>query len=131
MRVQALVEEVVRRSGLSKAELARRSGISRSSLDEYLQGKRQPSVAQLERLGESAGFRLDQAWSPVEVRVRKDPAWLIPDNPDMQPRPTTVAQRAQILERVIPLGRELRRRPRPREMEFPPFRTIAEARDAV
>ncbi|BBH16021.1 hypothetical protein Back2_03080 [Nocardioides baekrokdamisoli] len=122
MTVQSIVEDVVRRSGLSKAELARRSGISRSSLDEYLLGKRQPSVAQLERLGESAGFRLDLAWTPVELR--KDPSWLIPNNPDMQPRPTTTAQRAQILERVVVVATELRRRERG-ELEFPPFKVLA------
>lgn len=62
MSVQSIVAEALEQSGVSKAELARRSGISRSSL---LSGKRQPSVTQLERLGESAGLRLEINWTPL------------------------------------------------------------------
>ena len=126
MSAGSLVAELIERSGLTKAELAKRSGISRSSVDEYLLGKRQPSVAQLARLGEAAGFRLDLAWAPVELRVAHDPSWLIPNNPDMADRPTTRQQRAQILARVVAVATELRRRDLG-ALEFPPFRQLVSA----
>ncbi|MDT0203525.1 helix-turn-helix domain-containing protein [Nocardioides sp. AE5] len=110
MNAATAVAEILDRTGETKASLSRRSGVSRSLIDDYLKGKRQPTVAQLERLGESVGLRLDLAWAS-------------PDNPGMRDEATTLEERAQLLGRVVPLGRALRRE-EAGELEFPPFRTL-------
>lgn len=129
MNASEAVAEILERSGATKSSLSAKSGVSRALIDDYLKGRRQPSVAQLERLGESVGLRLDLAWRDVETGVVEpvrgsDPSWLISDNAEMADPPTSRAERAVLLARVIPLGRELQRRPRPSDMEFPPFRTL-------
>lgn len=54
----SIIEEVLRRSGLSQAELARRAGIQRSVLNAYLRGHRKPGADALVRLCRAAGFEL-------------------------------------------------------------------------
>lgn len=110
------VGELLERSGLTKAELSRRSGVSRALIDDYLKGRRQPSVAQLQRLGESAGLRPDIVW------VDSTPHWARP-NPAMDPTPLTVEERARVLEMVCGMAMDLPARERG-ELEFPPFRTL-------
>lgn len=107
--------------GLSKSELSARSGVSRSLLDDYLKGRRQPSVTQLARLGQAAGLRLELGWA--ELPNPGTAGWARP-NPAMAAAPLTMQQRAQVLERVVDIAMALRRRPRG-ELEFPPFRTLA------
>lgn len=109
------VADLLRR-GLTKSELAARSGVSRSLIDDYLKGRRQPTVAQLERLGEAASVRLEVTWTPTT------PRWAAP-RPDMDAAGPSMTERAQILERVVDLAMALRRRARG-ELEFPPFRTL-------
>ncbi len=124
MSAAVVISDLLEHSGMSKKALCDAAGISRSSLDAYLKGEREPSFAQVERLGAAAGLKVDISWTPVELQL--DPSWLIPDNDDMSDPPTTTAERAALLERVIPLGRAMARRPRPPEMEFPPFKTLVQ-----
>ncbi len=110
--------------GLTKSELAARSGVSRSLIDDYLKGRRQPTVAQLERLGNAAALRLETAWVPAEAHT---PRWATP-NTQMAAPPLSMPERAQILERVVDLTMALRRRPRG-DLQFPPFRSLGGAAD--
>jgi len=117
------VLDLIRRSDLSKSEVSRRSGVSRALIDDYLKGRRQPSVAQLERLGESVGLRVDIVWSDeVELDTKPTPHWARP-HPDMDPQPLTIAQRAKVIELVCALAMEMPARERG-ELEFPPFRQL-------
>jgi transcriptional regulator with XRE-family HTH domain len=120
MTARAAIEQILEQAGLSKAELSRRSGVSRAQIDTYLKGRSQPSVAQLARLGAAAGLRLELSWSPTAA---SDPSWLKPDNPAMAPPPLTLAQRAEVLERVVPVAMAQRRRARG-ELQMPPFRSL-------
>jgi transcriptional regulator with XRE-family HTH domain len=106
---------------LSKSKLSSRSGVSRSLIDDYLHGRRQPSVAQLERLGAAAGLRLELTWR--EGERKHVPDWARP-NAKMAARPLTMDERAQILERVTAAALSLPRRS-PTELTFPPFRSVA------
>lgn len=127
MTVAEAISDLMTRSGLSKSELCARSGVSRSLLDDYLKGRRQPAVAQLERLGEAAGLRLDVVWRELDIKAA--PAWARP-HPSMNALPLTVAERSKVLELVVPVAMEMRRRPRG-ELAFPPFRTLRKvAKDA-
>jgi transcriptional regulator with XRE-family HTH domain len=54
-----MVKEILRRSGLSQAELARRAGMPRSVVNVYLRGHREPGAGALERLAAAGGFRLE------------------------------------------------------------------------
>ena len=130
MDAAAAVADLLERSGMSKTELSSKSGVSRSLIDDYLKARRQPSMAQLARLGEAAGLRLDIFWNdtPVELETEVDrtPHWARP-NPAMDPLPLSVEERAEVLVRVVAVAMEMRRRPRG-ELEFPPFRTLAHAR---
>jgi transcriptional regulator with XRE-family HTH domain len=102
------VRELLKRSGMTKAALCAAAGVSRSSLDEYLKGTREPSVRQLERLGAAAGHQVDIVWHSAS----KTPAWVLPDDPGMKPRPLTVAERAQVLEVVVATAVQQQRRAR-------------------
>lgn len=118
---QRAVGELLERSGLSKAEFARRAEVSRALVDDYLKGTRQPSVGQLERLGERLGLSLQVGWSAPR-RAAGAPTWTRAQ-PSMQPTPLTMAERGEALERVVPVAMELRRRVRG-PLEFPPFRSL-------
>lgn len=50
------VTEVLTTSGLSKSELSSRSGVSRALIDDYLKGRKQPTVGQLNRLVKAANM---------------------------------------------------------------------------
>ncbi len=54
-----MVEEILRRSGLSQAELARRAGMPRSVVNVYLRGRREPGATALARLAAAGGLRLE------------------------------------------------------------------------
>jgi transcriptional regulator with XRE-family HTH domain len=116
MNASEAVADLLARSGLTKAELSRRSGVSRALIDDYLKGRRQPSVAQLQKLGEPAGFHVDLAW------VDPTPAWARP-NPAMDAIPLTIEERAVVLEMVCDLVAVLPARERG-ALEFPPFREL-------
>lgn len=104
-RVGRLVEEMLRRSGLSQAELSRRAGIPRSVLNAYLHGSREPGSEALARLAGAAGFDL----SLVERRS-----------------PVDAERAAGILVQVLDLAAALPYRPRA-EIETPPLaRRLAE-----
>ncbi|MFT4289319.1 helix-turn-helix domain-containing protein [Nocardioides sp.] len=123
MTAAAAIEDILERSGLTKSELSTRSGVSRSLIDDYLKGRRQPSVAQLERLGEAAGLRLDIIWGPkVEPDIKPTPRWAIPSE-EMKPPPLSERDRAEVLVRVVEVAMCQRRRLRG-ELEFPPFRKL-------
>src|SRR5690242_2235362 len=94
-----LTAEMLRRSGLSQAELSRRAGIPRSVLNSYLRGGREPGAEALARLARAAGLELSLA----------------------PRRPPVDAERAgKILVQVLGLAEALPYRPRA-EMETPPL----------
>lgn len=51
-----LVTELLAKSKLSKTELSSRSGVSRALIDDYLKGRKQPTVGQLNRLVKAANM---------------------------------------------------------------------------
>jgi len=53
-----MVDRILKRSGLSQAELARRAGLPRSVINVYARGRREPSAGALVRLAAAAGFEL-------------------------------------------------------------------------
>lgn len=55
MSAAALVLQVRTAAGLTQSELARRSGVPRTAINLYERGRREPSVAVLERLAAAAG----------------------------------------------------------------------------
>jgi transcriptional regulator with XRE-family HTH domain len=55
------VRQVLEGSGMSKSALCSRAGISRALLDDYLRGAKQPSLAQVQRVADAAGYRLTVA----------------------------------------------------------------------
>jgi transcriptional regulator with XRE-family HTH domain len=93
------VDRILRRSGLSQAELARRTGIPRSVLNFYLHGRREPSAEALRKIASAGGFDL-------ELAERKPPV-----DPERAGR---------ILVQVLELAEALPFRPRP-ELQFPPL----------
>ena len=54
---------VLEESGLTKTALCSRAGISRALFDDYLRGRKQPSLAQIERIADAAGLRATVALS--------------------------------------------------------------------
>jgi len=92
-----LVEEILRSSGLSQAELARRAGLPRSVLNAYLRGRREPGADTLARLAAAGGTELT-------ITPRKGPL---------------DSERAgRILVQVLELAEALPYRPRP-ELGYP------------
>jgi uncharacterized protein len=89
--------EILRRSGLTQAELARRAGMPRSVVNAYVQGKREPGADALARLAAAGGFRLK----------------LAPRKP-----PVDVDRASKILVQVLELAEALPFRPRP-ELGYP------------
>jgi transcriptional regulator with XRE-family HTH domain len=68
-----LVREAIRASGQSRAELARRAGIAQSVLSAYEHGRRDPTVASLNRVLAAAGLELGTRrqvadGAPAEIR---------------------------------------------------------------
>jgi transcriptional regulator with XRE-family HTH domain len=95
----SVISEILRRSGLSQAELARRAGIPRSVLNAYLRGGREPGADALLRIAAAGGMNL-------RVDPRKPPV-----DPD---------RASHILVQVLELAEALPFRPRA-EMQFPPL----------
>jgi len=91
------VNEILRRSGFSQAELARRAGMPRSVVNAYVRGKREPGADALARLATAAGFQLK----------------LAPRKP-----PVDVDRASKILIQVLELAEALPFRPRP-ELTYP------------
>ena len=54
-----LIQQILRKSGLSQAELARRAGLPRSVLNAYLRGNREPGADALLRIAGAAGVKLE------------------------------------------------------------------------
>jgi transcriptional regulator with XRE-family HTH domain len=95
----SLVREILRRSGLSQAELARRAGLPRSVLNVYVRGHREPGGDALMRIAAAGGLGLNLA-------ERKPPV-----DPERAGR---------ILVQVLELAEALPFTPRA-EMQFPPL----------
>jgi transcriptional regulator with XRE-family HTH domain len=100
MASAALIADVLKRSGLTQAELARRAGIPRSVLNAYLKGQREPGGDALLRIVSAAG-------AEVEVRDRKPPV--------------DGKRASEILNQVLGLAEVLPYRPRA-EMAYPPLK---------
>ena len=92
-----VASEILRRSGLSQAELARRTGLPRSVVNAYVRGKREPRAGALARLAAAGG---------LELR-------LAPRVP-----PVDVDRASRILVQVLELAEALPFRPRP-ELGYP------------
>lgn len=60
------VTTLLQQTGMTMTALGRIAHVSRASVSEYVNGHRQPSVGQLERLAAAAGRRTD---------IRFPPAW--------------------------------------------------------
>jgi transcriptional regulator with XRE-family HTH domain len=103
----SVVGEILRRSGLSQAELARRAGLPRSVLNVYLRGRREPGSGVLARLAAAGGF-------DFELTERRPPV-----DPERASR---------ILVQVLELGEALPFRASP-TLDFPhlPDRVAREA----
>jgi transcriptional regulator with XRE-family HTH domain len=95
----ALIGDILRRSGLSQADLARRAGLPRSVLNVYLHGRREPGADALFRIASAGGFDL----RPKRRRPPVDPE-----------------SAGEILVQVLELAEALPFRPRA-EMQFPPL----------
>lgn len=104
----ALLEEILRQSGLTQAELARRAGIPRSVLNVYLRGRREPGVETLLRIAAAGG---------MDLRI-------------VQRKPAVEPERAsRILVQVLELAEALPFRPRA-EMQYPPLAELLRRRAA-
>src|SRR6476469_9180439 len=109
MSAAALIDDVLKQSGLSQAELARRAGIPRSVLNAYLRGHRDPGGDALLRIAAAGGVK-------VGVEQRKPPV-----DPE---------RASKILNQVLGLAEALPYRPRA-EMAYPPLKDrLAEAGSA-
>lgn len=121
MRGAEVVEELLRRSGLTKSEFSARSGVSRSQIDDYLKGRSQPSLAQVVRLGESVGLVADIVWTPrpefAEQRHDVEPT----KSPD---------DKARVLEIVVAMAWELPSKPRG-DLVYPSLRRLADEREST
>jgi transcriptional regulator with XRE-family HTH domain len=100
MSAAALIADVLRKSGLSQAELARRSGLPRSVLNAYLKGHREPGADTLLRIAAAGG-------AEVGVQERRPPV--------------DPARASRILNQVLGLAEALPYRPRA-EMAYPPLK---------
>ena len=100
MSTVALVAEMLKKSGLTQAELARRAGLPRSVLNAYLRGHREPGADALLRIASAAGVRL-------ELEARRAP---------VDPHRASF-----ILNQVLGLAEALPYRPRA-EMAYPPLK---------
>jgi uncharacterized protein len=76
MPAAALIRDARRRAGLTQQALAERSGTSQPTLSAYESGRKDPSVATLERLLAASGAQLaikrDRAaanWSDAQAKV--------------------------------------------------------------
>lgn len=92
-----IANEILRRSGLTQAELARRAGMPRSVVNAYMRGKREPGVDALARLAAAGGLE-------VQLAPRKPPV--------------DVDRASRILVQVLELAEALPFRPRP-ELAYP------------
>jgi uncharacterized protein len=95
-----MLKEILRRSGLSQAELARRAGMPRSVVNMYLRGRREPGADALARLAAAGGFQLELGERESSV----DPY-----------------RASRILVEVLELAEALPFRAKP-ELDYPPLR---------
>ena len=58
-----ILQRVLEESGLTKTALCSRAGISRALFDDYPHQRKQPSLAQIERIADVAGLRATVALS--------------------------------------------------------------------
>jgi transcriptional regulator with XRE-family HTH domain len=98
-----LIAAIRNASGLSQAELSRRTGIQSSVLSAYAHGRRQPSVAALARLAQSAGLELQLVPAPDQAAVE---------------------HAGKVLSQVLDLAEQLPYRPRA-ELAYPPLLRFA------
>lgn len=100
MSAASLVADILRKGGLTQAELARRAGMPRSVLNAYMRGTREPGADALLRIASAAGVKLELG----------------------EQRPPVDQQRASfILNQVLGLAEALPYRPRA-ELAYPPLK---------
>lgn len=103
MDVACAIRGSRRRAGLTQAALAARAGTSQATISAYESGRKQPSVATLDRLLAAAGARLS-----IQRRRRAV----------VQPSPAQHERAARDLLDVLALAEELPSRHEP-ELRFP------------
>lgn len=91
------LKQILKKSGLSQAELARRAGLPRSVVNAYLKGSREPGAEALTRLAAAGG---------MELRLARR-------RPPVDPK-----RASKILVQVLELAEALPFRPRP-ELDYP------------
>jgi predicted nucleotidyltransferase/DNA-binding XRE family transcriptional regulator len=64
----ALIRDARRRAGLTQVQLAARAGVTQSVISTYENGRREPSLAGLQRLVLAAGFQAEIDLQPVSTR---------------------------------------------------------------
>lgn len=69
MDAARILTDLLHETRISKSHWSVRSGVSRSLLDDYLKGRVQPSVAQLERLLAATGHHAD-----IQITAAPTPA---------------------------------------------------------
>jgi DNA-binding XRE family transcriptional regulator len=60
---QVNLKRMIREKGLTQCDLQQASGIRQGSISNYLNGKRDPSAAQLKRLADSLGVTMDALYA--------------------------------------------------------------------
>jgi DNA-binding phage protein len=111
----ALLQEAQRRSGLTPSAWATKAGMSRALLHNYLRGRHQPSLPQLDRLLRAAGQEL-------RVDVRPAPTWSDP-GAMQKPRPSRADQGRALID-VLGVADAIPVRRRRTELRYPLLRDL-------
>jgi transcriptional regulator with XRE-family HTH domain len=72
INVPPIVQELLRRAGLSQYVLARQAGLTQQALSQYMHGKRSPTLEVLQRIAAGAGFQLRLSLEPLASDVMRD-----------------------------------------------------------
>lgn len=126
MRTNELLREAFTRSGLTQLRLAELSGVPQGRISDYLRGRHQLGLAQLDKLLAALGFRAELALLPLKHR-RVAGMW-IGDPSEQNPRVLDPAARRQVIAELLALSDAMTaaRPPTPRP-EPKPFRELVAA----
>lgn len=102
MRTNELLREAFTRSGLTQLRLAELSGVPQGRISDYLRGKHELGLAQLDKLLAALGFRAEIALSPVKHR-RVAGMW-IGDPGEQNPRVLGPVARRQVIAELLALS---------------------------
>ncbi|PZF57660.1 transcriptional regulator [Curtobacterium sp. MCSS17_008] len=77
-----LIRDARLRAGLTQVQLAARAGVTQSVISTYENGRREPSLAALQRLVRAAGFEATIDLLPADPPPLPDRAAAVRDRPD-------------------------------------------------